>query len=78
MKSKLVAKDVAFIVVREIPGQDGQRAVYFHAKTIGNISFFIELKLKTGVNACKVTVKSTNKQQAELCKLSVGKMLMQP
>lgn len=64
------------MTVRDIPGQDGQRSVYFLAKAINGSTFFVELKLKAGVNACKITVKSTNKQISEILKSTIAKFLM--
>lgn len=76
IKSKLSAKDFSFVTVRDIPGQDGQRSVYFLAKAVNGSSFYIELKLKAGVNACKITVKSTNKPISEILKVAIVKTLM--
>lgn len=77
IKAKLGAKDIAFVTKRDVPGQEGQQvAVYFSARTVTNASLLIELKFKTGMNICKVTVKSTNKGLSELCKTAVGKLLV--
>jgi hypothetical protein len=77
VKSKLAAKDIAFVTKRDVPGQEGQQvAVYFSARTVTNASLLIELKFKTGMNICKVTVKSTNKGLSELCKAAVAKLLL--
>lgn len=76
IKAKLAAKDVAFIVARDIPGQEGQRAAYYLAKAAGT-ALFVELKFKAGMNVCKITVKSANKPMSESAKLAVAKVLMQ-
>ena len=77
IKAKLTAKDIAFVAKRDVPGQEGQQvAVYFCARTVTNASLLIELKFKTGMNICKVTVKSSNKGLSELCKLAVAKLLV--
>jgi hypothetical protein len=77
VKSKLAAKDISFVTKRDVPGQEGQQvAVYFSARTVTNASLLIELKFKTGMNICKVTVKSTNKGLSELCKVAVAKLLL--
>lgn len=77
IKSKLLARDVAFVVTRDIPGQDGQRAAYFIAKAMASPLLHIELKFKAGMNVCKITVKSSNKPISEHCKLALAKILMQ-
>ncbi len=77
IKSKLGAKDIAFVAKRDVPGQEGQQvAVYFFARTVTNAQLFIELKFKTGMNLAKVTVRSTNKHLSELCKVAVAKLLI--
>lgn len=77
IKSKLAAKDIAFVAKRDVPGQEGQQvAVYFFARTVTNAQLFIELKFKTGMNLAKVTVRSTNKHLSELCKVAVAKLLI--
>ena len=76
IKSKLAARDVAFVAKRDVPGQEGQQSVaYFTCKTITNSTFLVELKFKTGVNLCKVTIKSPNKALSELCKVTVAKII---
>lgn len=76
IKAKLGARDIAFVAKRDVPGQEGQQAVYFSARTVTNASLLIELKFKTGMNLCKVTVKSANKGLSELCKVAVAKLLV--
>lgn len=77
IKSKLAAKDIAFVAKRDVPGQEGQQvAVYFFARTVTNAQLFIELKFKTGLNLAKVTVRSANKHLSELCKVAVAKLLI--
>jgi hypothetical protein len=77
IKSKLAAHDIAFVTKRDVPGQEGQQvAVYFCARTVTNATLLIELKFKTGMNICKVTVKSTNKGLSELCKTAVAKLVL--
>lgn len=75
VKKKLIANDVAFVVQRDVPGQEGQVVVYFSTRTITNVGFLIELKLKSGYNVCKLTVKSSNKPMAELCKSTVARLI---
>ena len=81
IKSKLSAYDVAFVAIRDVPGPDGSAqsaavAAYFSCTTITNNSFLVELKFKTGMNLCKVTVKSANKSLSDSCKVTVVKLLM--
>ena len=80
IKSKLSASDIAFVAKRDVPGTDGQAqsavAVYFSCSTISNNSFLVELKFKSGMNLCKVTVKSQSKPLSELCTVTVSKLLM--
>lgn len=76
IKAKLEAKNVMFVVKRDIPGQEGQTAVYYSAKTVTNVPLYIELKFKAGMSICKVTVKAQNKGLSELCKVAVAKMVV--
>ncbi len=76
IKSKLGAHDIAFVAKRDVPGQEGQSVVYFSCKTVTNATFLIELKFKTGMSICKVTVKSPNKAMSELCKVTVAKLIV--
>jgi AP-1 complex subunit beta-1 len=75
IKVKLSAKDVVFVAKRDVPGQVGQVSVYFSATTVTNAAFFVELKFKAGMNVTKVTVKSQNKVQSEMCKSTIAKIL---
>ena len=75
IKAKLAAKEIAFVATREVPGQAGQVAVFFSCKTVTNASFLIELKFKSGMNICKVTVKSPSPALSELCKTTVAKII---
>ncbi len=77
VKAKLAAKEVAFVLKRDIPGQDGQSALYFAAQSMGGHTYFVELKFKLGFNMCKVTVKSENKALSEHCKKAVAELLAQ-
>lgn len=74
LKNKLTNKDVTFIMKRDIPGE-GQSVLYFLSRTANNIQYFIELKLKQGMNVCKVTVKCTSKVYAEFCRSTIAKIL---
>jgi hypothetical protein len=75
LKSKLAAWDVSFSVVREVPGQAGQISAFFSCKTITNFQFVIELKLKSGLKACKVTVRSQSRVLSEHCKNAIVKII---
>ena len=74
LKTKLVSKDVTFIMKRDIPGE-GQSVLYFLSRTANNVQYFIELKLKQGMNVCKVTVKCASKVYAEFGRVAVAKIL---
>jgi AP-1 complex subunit beta-1 len=76
IQSKLAARNIVFVVNRDLPGQDGQKASYYFARTLTNVNYLIELKFKAGMNVCKVSVRSTSKSVAENCKLSVAKILL--
>ncbi len=65
IKEKFAMNDVSFVLKRDIPGQDGQFALYFSTQTILKVYIYIELKFKTGFNVCKVTVKCENKELSE-------------
>lgn len=73
IKSKLQAKDINFVINRDLP--EGQRASYFIAKT-SSIELLVELKFKTGMNVCKITVKSGAKHMAEHLKVFIAKLLL--
>lgn len=76
IKGKLAPHQIAFVSKRDIPGQVGQSAAYFTCKTISNATFLVELKFKQGMNICKVTVKSPNKNLSELCKATVARLIV--
>jgi hypothetical protein len=73
---KMSKKDFSFIVSRDLPGQDGQRAVYFYARTLSSVPLLVELKFKAGMNVCKVSVRANSKTISEACKVSVAKILL--
>ncbi|RYG63575.1 hypothetical protein EON64_15655 [archaeon] len=77
IKQKLQAKDVCFVVTRDIPGQEGTKAAYFLARNINGVVFYVELKFKAGMNVCKISLKSANKALAEHLKVALAKTLMQ-
>lgn len=76
IKNKLASKNIKFLLSRDIPGQEGQKSVYYSAKAISNVQLYVELKFKSGMNVCKITVKSSNKTLSELCKSVVAKILV--
>jgi hypothetical protein len=76
IKEKFSALNVSFVLRRDIPGQDGQFALYFSTQTISKVSFYIELKFKAGFNVCKVTVKSENKALSEHFKKEFASVLL--
>jgi hypothetical protein len=76
IKKNFQSHDISFVATREVPGQVGQFAVFFSCQTLNGFVFIIELKFKTGMNICKVTVKSQNKAFSDLCKASVAKLLL--
>ena len=75
IKRKLQAHDVAFVATREIPGQQGQIAAFFSSQTINNTVFLIELKFKSGMNICKITIRSPNKTLSEICKNCIATLI---
>jgi len=75
IKSKLAAKDIAWIAHRDLPGNDGQSSVFYFCRTFTNVLFYIEFKFKRGVNVTKVSVKSQNKAMSELCKQYLAKLI---
>jgi hypothetical protein len=75
IKAKLVSKDLAFVVQRDVP-QDGQLILYFSTRTVTNVSFLVELKFKAGFNVCKVTARSASKGMSELCKACVARLIL--
>ena len=76
IKSKLGQREFSFVTIRDIPGQEGFRSIFFYGKLVNAFPVMVELKLKAGLNVCKVTVKSQNKGLSEACKLAVVKILM--
>lgn len=77
VKRKMMMSDFGFIVARDIPGQDGQSAQYFCSKHLSGVSILVELKFKSGLNVCKITVKSINKGLSEAAKILIAKALLQ-
>ena len=75
ISQKLKAHDISFVATREIPNMPGQTVAYYSCKTVTNAAFLVELKFKQGMNVCKVTVKSPNRQMSELCKVTVAKLI---
>jgi hypothetical protein len=75
IKKKLQVHDVAFVATREIPGQQGQIAAFFSCQAINNVVFLIELKFKSGMNICKITVRSPNKTLSEICKNAIAALI---
>jgi Beta2-adaptin appendage, C-terminal sub-domain len=77
IKAKLARSDVAFVAKRDVPGPDGQMqgVIYFSCTTVTNSSFIVEIKLKSGLNMVKVTVRSQNKAMSELCKAAIARVL---
>ncbi len=74
VKAKLDAQAVSFVAERQIPGTD-QTAVYFGIRLANGGSFLLEVKFKAGANLLKVTVKSPSKEQSEIVKTAVSKIL---
>lgn len=74
VQSKLALRDITFVVNRDLP--EGQRASYFYARSINNTNFLVELKFKAGMNVCKVSVRSTSKPVADVCKVTVATILL--
>jgi AP-1 complex subunit beta-1 len=76
IKAKLGSKNISFVAQRDVPGQEGQIVLYFNCQTVTNAAFLVELKFKAGFNMAKLTIKSTNKALSELCKVTVGKLMI--
>lgn len=74
IKSNLSKKNITFVVTRDL-GPD-QRAMYFSTKVLGGQIYLVELKFKSGMNVCKITVKAANKQISEAIKGVVEKILL--
>lgn len=74
IKAKLAAKDVTFIVNRDLPAEQTS-VLYFICRTITNATFLVELKFKAGMNISKVTVKSPSVPHSELCKTTIAKII---
>jgi hypothetical protein len=50
--------------------------MYFSTKVLGGQIYLVELKFKSGMNVCKITVKAANKQISEAIKGVVEKILL--
>ena len=74
IKAKLNAKDVTFIVNRDLPAEQTS-VLYFICRTITNATFLVELKFKAGMNISKVTVKSPSVPHSDLCKTAIAKII---
>lgn len=76
VQAKLTARGYFFVVNRDLPNQEGQRAAYYHSKLLNGGSCFVELKFKAGMNVCKISARSSSKVVAEACKVAIGKILV--
>lgn len=76
VQTKVTARGYFFVVNRDLPGQDGQRAAYYHLKLLNGGSSLVELKFKAGMNVCKISARSSSKVVAEACKVAFGKILV--
>ena len=74
VKAKLDSHAVAFVAERQVPGTD-QTAVYFGIRMSSGGSFLLEVKFKAGANLVKITVKSPAKEQSEIVKVAVARIL---
>lgn len=73
IKANLAKRNITFVVVRDL-GPD-QRAMYFSTNIISGQTFLVELKFKSGMNVCKITIKAANKQLSEAVKNVVEKSI---
>jgi len=76
IQAKVTTRGYFFVVNRDLPGQDGQRAAYYHSKLLNGGSCLVELKFKAGMNVCKISARSSSKIVAEACKVAFGKILI--
>jgi AP-1 complex subunit beta-1 len=74
IKGKLTAAGASFVAERQIPGTD-QTAVYFGVRLASGANFLLEVKFKAGANLVKVTIKSPSKEQSDLVKTAVAKVI---
>lgn len=72
---KFRAYNIFFVARRPVPNAEGQEVVYFSIKTIADATFLAELTFKSGVNACKVCVKSESTSYAPLAKTALETIL---
>lgn len=68
---------INFILKRDIPGADGQSALYFAASSVSTELILIEIKTKIGMSVVKISVRSINKGIAEIVKTFVTKLFEQ-
>ena len=68
---------INFILKRDIPGADGQSALYFAASSVSTELILIEIKTKIGMSVVKVSVRSINKGIAEIVKNFITKLFEQ-
>ena len=73
VKGKLAAIRAAFCVQRKL-GED-QFMQYYTCQTFTGVSLVVEVKYKTGLNMCKVTVKSNTPALSNLTKSAVAAAL---
>eukprot|EP00559_Dactyliosolen_fragilissimus_P001198 CAMPEP_0184864940 /NCGR_PEP_ID=MMETSP0580-20130426/16439_1 /TAXON_ID=1118495 /ORGANISM="Dactyliosolen fragilissimus" /LENGTH=932 /DNA_ID=CAMNT_0027363911 /DNA_START=40 /DNA_END=2838 /DNA_ORIENTATION=+ len=75
VKDKFHSKHIFFIARRPVPNAPGQEVAYFSMKTITNMEFLAELTFKSGVNACKICVKTESNNYGLLAKLALENIL---
>jgi len=71
--AKFEMYNIFFIARRQ--AMEGQEVVYFSMKTLTGMDFLTELTFKTGVNACKICVKTESTPYGPLAKAAIENLL---
>ena len=80
LKDKLCSNNdnsINFVLKRDIPGADGQSAIYFASSSTSGELVLTEIKTKVGMSVVKVSVRSPSKGLSEIVKSFVAKLFEQ-
>lgn len=75
VQQKFAAHNIFFIARRPVPNAEGQEVVYFSMRTVTGMEFLAELTFKSGVNACKLCLKTENSAYGTLAKQAIESLL---
>ena len=75
VQAKFASNNIFFIARRPVPNAEGQEVVYFSMRTVTGMEFLAELTFKTGINACKICLKTESVGYGVLAKMALESIL---